>query len=517
LHCVLLLWGEAMRKVSEFLSRAGVAPTPETLAALAGKKSTVNSSDDQSRNAFADIGGRIGEDNESLRNLLVDTGLQFRALDDLKETFGKLTDPLGKLLTTLEREKFDSASLRGALSELRDNHETLRTEFEALEKKAADFEGDNKRLDRDLNSAQQSVHELEGDKAKLGGEIATVRVAIANLERQLGEETGRSHTLDDEKRLLSERADSADKRIIDSEAAANLAHERLALLENEKNSLQTALDQTLGQSSRTSRRLAEIENALSEARARLQHMENSLTTAKDERMKLAAACDEANERRQSEVYALTLKLDAMKSRSAAAEKLLAEMRHSLVARTEEIRATEAKLVEATVGGTAAGKKVEHLLSANDAQDRQIKKLELTRSTLSDRTKILSETMKARESALAHAEDKIKSLSDRVELLKAEAAANQAKTEKRIEQLNAAIERERAERAVAEGALETARADHTRLQRESSIERALRRRSTAPTDAIEDDHAPESLPAKNGNGSGNGNGASTTRASSEGGA
>ena len=47
--------------------------------------------------------------------------------------------------------------------------------------------------------------------------------------------------------------------------------------------------------------------------------------------------------------------------------------------------------------------------------------------------------------------------DRVELLKAEAAASHAKAEKRIEQLNSAIERERAERAVpAEGALEATR-------------------------------------------------------------
>ena len=72
-----------------------------------------------------------------------------------------------------------------------------------------------------------------------------------------------------------------------------------------------------------------------------------------ERKKISAAHDEANERRQSEVYALTLKLDAMRSRSTAAEKLLAEMRQSLVARTEEIRVAEGKLVEATVGRSGA--------------------------------------------------------------------------------------------------------------------------------------------------------------------
>jgi len=223
-------------------------------------------------------------------------------------------------------------------------------------------------------------------------------------------------------------------------------------------------------------------------RARLQQMEHNLSVVEDERKKLSAALDEANERRQSEVYALTLKLDAMRSRSTAAEKLLAEMRQNLVARTEEIRATEAKLVEAVLGRSGAEKKAEQLAAANEAHDRQNKKLEQTRLSLTDRSNVLSETVKARDSSLSHAQDKIKSLTDRVELLKAEAAANQAKAEKR------------AERAVAEGALEATRSDYTRLQSEMSAERSLRRRS-APEEALDADKAKEARPSKNGNGAG----------------
>ncbi len=492
-----------MRKVSDFLSRAGVAPTAETLAILAGKQPSANRPEDNGKSPFTDIGERIGGDNEALRNLLIDTGLQFRALDDLKETFGKLTNPLSKLLETLEREKFDNASLRGALNELRTSHESLRTEFETLEKKASELEGDNVRLNRDLTDVQQTAHDLAGEKAKLGNDISALRVAHAGLEKQLAEETVKSRTLDDEKRLLLERAEGADKRVVESDAVANLAREKHALIENERDSLQTALDQTLGQSTRTSRRLAETENALSDARARVQQLENGLATVEEERKRLSGALDEANERRQSEIYALTLKLEALKSRSAAAEKLLSEMRQNLVARTEEIRVVEAKLVDATVGRGAAEKKVDQLTATVDAADRQTKKLEQTRLSLTDRTKVLSETVKARDNVLAHAEDKIKSLSSRVELLKAEGASNQAKAEKRIEQLNAAIERERAERAVAEGALESARTDYARLQREISAERALRRRSAAPEEAIGANQAREPMPPKNGNGSGHG--------------
>jgi len=499
-----------MRRVTDFLSRGGVSSTPETLAALAAKQPGANRLDDSGKSPFVHVGERIGEDNEALRHLLIDTGLQFGALDELKETFSKLVDPLHKLLSTLEQAKFDNASLRGALSELRTSHDALRGEFETLEKRSSELDGDNRRLARELTGAQQSVQDLEGEKVRLTSELATLRVGIASLEKQLGEEAGSARTLGDEKRLLIERAETADKRILESEAAANLARERLSLLENEKESLQSALDQTLAQSSRTSRRLGEVENALADARARLQQLEGNLAAAEDERKKLVAACDEANERRQSEVYALTLKLDAMRSRSSAAEKLLAEMRQSLVARTEEIRVAEAKLVDAIVGRSAAEKKVEQLSAAVETHGLQNKKLEQTRLSLTDRSKVLAETVKARDSALSLAQDKIKSLTDRVEQLKAEAAANQAKAEKRIEQLNAAIERERAERAVAEGALEATRGDYTRLQREIATERAMRRRSVQPEQALDTQTAKEARPSKNGNGAGHGEPPAATR-------
>jgi len=53
-------------------------------------------------------------------------------------------------------------------------------------------------------------------------------------------------------------------------------------------------------------------------------------------------------------------------------------------------------------------------------------------------------------------------------------ANRAKTEDDIVQLNATIEHERAERALAEGALETARSDYARVQQQMAQERATRR-------------------------------------------
>jgi chromosome segregation ATPase len=472
-----------MRTVSNFLSRAGVTSISETLAAPAGKQQSTNRSEDHGK-VFTTIGARIGEDNETLRNLLIDAGHQFSALDDLKGTLGKLVEPLHKLMDALEREKSDNASLRGTLAESRANHETLRTEFQRLGQKSSELEDDNERLRRDLAAAQRTVGEHEVDNAKLGDEIATLRLATANLERQLGEENSAVRALGDEKLILLERAGTADRRIVELEAETALARERLSLLENEKNSLQTALGQTLSEAARTSRLLAESENVLSDTRARLQQAEISLAAAEDERKRLSAACEESNDRRQTEVYALNLKHDAIRSRSAAAEKLLAEVRQNLVARSEAIRIVETKLMEATIARNAAQKKTERLSVVTEAQERQIKKLEQAHLSLAEQHKVVSETARAREGLLAHAEEKIKSLTDRIERFRLDAAANQAKADKRIEELSAVIERERAEHAVAQGALETTRENYDQIQRKMSAERATRRHASNGGDKIE---------------------------------
>src|ERR1700692_141926 len=142
-----------MRKVTDFLARAGVSSTPETLVALTGKPQNSNRPDDNGKSTFADIGERIGGDNEALRHLLIDTGLQFGALDELKETFGKLVDPLHNPLRPIEQAKFNNASWRGARTELRSSHETLRSEFEGLEKKSSELGGDQPPQARDARQA----------------------------------------------------------------------------------------------------------------------------------------------------------------------------------------------------------------------------------------------------------------------------------------------------------------------------------------------------------------------------
>jgi chromosome segregation ATPase len=110
----------------------------------------------------------------------------------------------------------------------------------------------------------------------------------------------------------------------------------------------------------------------------------------------------------------------------------------------------------------------------EAAEQTANKFERENAELTERCKGLVDKVFAHESSLAHAQEQIKSLTAQTEQLHAQATAARAATEETFAKLTAAIEQERCGRDLAESALETTRADYTRLQRELVQERTIRR-------------------------------------------
>ena len=110
-------------------------------------------------------------------------------------------------------------------------------------------------------------------------------------------------------------------------------------------------------------------------------------------------------------------------------------------------------------------------------------------------------MKVRETALGRFEEKIAALTERNGHLEADIQVSRTNIEKRVEDLSSALQRERRERAVVEGALEAARKDNSRLQGEvgalrSTLRREFRSRSCPYHRPRRNDEAP--LKGKRGN-------------------
>lgn len=177
-----------MAKLSDLFGRKGGAAEVDKLLARAANGNG-NGGNHISVENLSDVGSRMGEENEVLRNLLTDTGRKISELDDLKEAFDKLVAPFNSTLRALEQEKSQTMNLSGMLAEARTAYESLREEFYQIEKKATIFEGEAGRLREDLELSREANRALESTRLELADEINARRAQIAELDRQLAQET----------------------------------------------------------------------------------------------------------------------------------------------------------------------------------------------------------------------------------------------------------------------------------------------------------------------------------------
>ena len=409
-----------------------------------------------------------------MRSLVIDAARKIEDLDNLKLAFGRIIDPLQRTLQALEQETARNASLLSTVSESRAAADGLRENLQQSAKAVASLSAVNEGLQLELEEVRESASILESTRIELVNENTQKNTQIVELESRKLEESIARQAMADEHRIVTGQAQAATSRLGTVEAEIVAARQKIALSDDEKRSLQTALDQTLSEVSRISRQVTDSNHALATAQTRRAQLETSYADAEGERRRLVAALDEANERHRAESSTQTMRLDALQSRAAMAEKLLAEARTNLTARADEIRSFERKMTDATIARSAAEKKLAQIESTQQAQERQTNDLEQARAALLERNTALGKNMRTRETELARAEEKIQSLNDLIARLETDIQTGRSRMDKRIEEMNALLEHERMDRAVAEGALEATRKDNARLQRENSRLEALTR-------------------------------------------
>jgi len=417
---------------------------------------------------FAARGARLGEENETLRNLLLDASAKIEELDGIKAAVGRLVDPVGKVLRLIESERSEKVALQTVLNNTRAAFGRARAEAAELEKKAAAAEGQCRLLRQELAATQTRLAAAESNKADTLAEIAALRTQNADLENRLAQETSESRALREEKQRLDERVQSAEKRIIALESELNGTRQRLQMAEDEKRAQQALLEKAGAEAARLSRRLAEMEATLAAAQGRLRHVEAELAQLSTERTRLASALDEARERHDRDMTSQRMRFEALQARAQASEKLLGEAREHLLARAEEIRERDRRLNELALARDALQARLSELETERLARESALDELERGRKALAERAASLVRAFSAKEAALERSEAAAAALNERVAALEAALAAEKQKAEDSAAELNAALRRERMERSVVEGALETARKDFGRAMRELTL-------------------------------------------------
>jgi crescentin len=414
---------------------------------------------------FSALGAQIGGDNETLRNLLLDANAKIGELDAIKAAVGKLADPVSKTLRAYEAEKSEKLSLQAVLNNTRTAYGKLRNEFAEVEKKAAASEQECGALRQELATTQSVLRTVEATKAEIAIDIAARRAQIADLEGRLTQETGESHALREENRRLDERLTAMNKRVIALESDLNAARQRLLMADDEKRAQAATLDKMSSDAARLSRKLTETEASLNATQGRLRHVEGNYAELNNERARLVSALDESSERHNHELTSQRMRFDALQARATATDNLLGEAREHLLARAEDIRDFDRRLNDVTNERDNLQARVGDLEADRIRRESEIKEMDHARATLMERGGALTRAYTAKEAALARAEDSVAAIQAQFEALAKERANDKMLAEQAIEELKSALQREKLDRAVVEGALEAGRKDFARVMRE----------------------------------------------------
>lgn len=240
------------------------------------------------------------------------------------------------------------------------------------------------------------------------------------------------------------RTMAAEQRAIELEGELCSAREGLAHRDNAISSLEKSLDLNSAESARLASELAESAAAADRGRAQLERTRSALSAARVER-------NEANSKRQAETAQLSTQLEAALAHAASAENQLAEAHQNILTlnfhnsaaekRTEslenslrdkdrefqDLKQSHANLADEVMKLSHEKIKLSDQLSklSNEALKLSDDKIRLTDNLVNVSNELLklSDEINAREAALAHAEDRIGSLSKLFMQLEAKAHHN----------------------------------------------------------------------------------------------
>jgi chromosome segregation ATPase len=455
-----------MNKIGTFI---GIKPNAGTASEIAENALDIRKMDknvvELDSELFLPMATQVGEDNEAIRNLMIDVEHKVGELESIKSSFGKLLDPVSKALRALEEAKSEKISLQGALNNIRITNNRLRGDLEVTEKKVAVLDSECSRLRETLTIAQQKMGSVETTRAEQTNELTTRRAQVADLQRRLQQQGVELQVARDEYRRLSERVTQGDKRAVQLETEGETMRQKFLVTDKERTTLKTSLEKAYSELSQVSQRLLDTDKALAAAQNRVQKAELALNETQAERHRLASTLDNINQKHQNEISSHRTNFETLQARCTLTEKLLDEARQCLMERAEEVRTFDRRLGDSTRMHSVIGEKLGLIEEALAERNARIKELDQARAGLAEQNDLLTKAVSTRENAYNRAQEHILSLEERIQLLENEAKAIRQTNETEIEMLNAKLQREQIARTMAEGAVEAGRKDIARLLHE----------------------------------------------------
>ena len=302
---------------------------------------------------------------------------------------------------------------------------------------------------------------LEIDRLRNG--LLQSDLKVGGLEASLRDATARGEHLAQDVETLRVQTQDIDARRGEAEAALARANQQSALQVEELATLKKRLEQAGSDVARLSRVETELEAQVAAERARLLAAENALATFQSDSARVIRGLEAQVEAGRTEVSALQTRLETATGRADKLEEMNGQISAKLNESSAQQQAVERRAGDLNVALERALERVRNLEDEVEDLRGRHAGVDTARATAIERADQLAKTVGAHEKALKRAEERAAQLRTRFEAMQASQDEVRRQHEDKVAELQTEIERIRSEAALAEGALESARRDRSRLQ------------------------------------------------------
>ncbi|WP_156419461.1 chromosome partitioning protein ParA [Aureimonas sp. AU12] len=418
----------------------------------------------------------IGQRNEMLRVRITEMSERLGELRTLTDDFSMLIDPIEAIAEELPKAKGRILELEAILAQEMDTGQALRREVDSLlgrySAAASDLSTSTARTAR-LETLMRE-QETAFDEQRL---TLREKSTHANaLERQLLAEVEQNQSLALEVKTLRAEAQISDQALSEAERMLGEIGEQRHLLDGENRRLQAMAEEHSAEIVALSARSEDLDQQVDIHLQTIATLEAQVAHEQSARQKAVAQHEIDLGALKTERSSSVMRVEALTARLAATDQILAQVRNQLREREETMRSAERANKEAIAERSTFERRIESMKTETARLAAHLQESQKGRGDLESRCDMLVKALAAKDASLESVTTRANNLSDRVEALTLRFEQDRLALEATNRRLIEELQNEKAERTLAQGALDIARESRAALQRQNeTLKRATRSR------------------------------------------
>jgi crescentin len=407
-----------------------------------------------------------------------------QAIGQRYETIHGGLDSIGRVMEHLKAIEPLIAEIRGPVAQEFDARRAehaeliaLRANFDTAQRQIAQIQADEREVSARLAAAETALGESDArrqtqdaaleDNAleidRLRNALLQSDLKVSSLDASLRDANARIEHLVQDVEGLRAQAQDIDARRGDAEAALARANQDNALLGEEAATLKKRVDQAGVDLARLARIETDLEAQIAAERARVQALENALSAHQVDSGRNIRGLEGQVEASRAEISALQTRLETSTGRADKLEEMNTQISARLAESSAHQKAVERRAGDLNVALERALERIRALEEESDGLRQRHAGVDTARATAIERADQMAKSATAQEKAMKRAEERAQQLRARLDAMQEAQDQIRREHEEKIADLQATIERLTSEAALAEGALEAARRDRSRLQ------------------------------------------------------